>query len=153
MHDPQAQNKKIVIVVSEFNKTIIERLLQGAVNALYHFGGTNENLIIYRVPGAFEIPGTISQVLKHDRPDAIIALGAVIRGETPHFDIIAAESANGLSELSRNNDIPIINGIITTDNREQALKRSQIIGSNKGWDAMDAAFKVISIYRNIQNNS
>tara|TARA_Y100001970_G_scaffold274413_1_gene374090 strand:+ start:739 stop:1200 length:462 start_codon:yes stop_codon:yes gene_type:complete len=153
MHDPQAQNKKIVIVVSEFNKTIIERLLQGAVSALYHFGGTNENLIIYRVPGAFEIPGTISQVLKHDRPDAIIALGAVIRGETPHFDIIAAESANGLSELSRNNDIPIINGIITTDNREQALKRSQIIGSNKGWDAMDAAFKVISIYRNIQNNS
>ena len=112
MQDPQAQNKKIVIVVSEFNKTIIERLLQGAVSALYHFGGTNENLIIYRVPGAFEIPGTISQVLKHDRPDAIIALGAVIRGETPHFDIIAAESANGLSELSRNNDIPIINGIM-----------------------------------------
>ena len=84
--------------------------------------------------------------------DGFVALGCVIKGETPHFDIIASESANGLSELSRNNDIPVINGIITTDNREQALKRSQIIGSNKGWDEMDAAFKVISIYRKIQIN-
>ena len=75
------------------------------------------------------------------------------KGDFAELELVRGESANGLSELSRNNDIPIINGIITTDNREQALKRSQIIGSNKGWDAMDAAFKVISIYRNIQNNS
>ena len=145
-----AQNVSIIIVISEFNKPIIENLLQGSIDAFLHYGGIQSNTHIYRVPGAFEIPGTIMQITKNKSPDAIVALGAVIRGETPHFDFVAGESAHGLSQLSRNTNIPIINGILTTDNVDQALKRSKPGGRNKGWDAMEAALQTISVYREIQ---
>ena len=145
-----AQKQHIIIVVSEFNAKITERLLKGAVDAFSHYKGVESNLKIYRVPGAFEIPGSVQQIIKHHHTDAIVALGAVIRGETPHFDFVAGESAHGLSQLSRNTDIPIINGILTTDNIDQALKRSKPGGWNKGWDAMEAALQTISVYREIQ---
>ena len=99
----------IVIVVSEFNQPIIENLLQGALDAFAHHGGKESGMHIHRVPGAFEIPGTIVQIMKNNSPDAIVALGAVIRGETPHFDYIAGESAKGIAEISRSSNIPIIN--------------------------------------------
>ena len=120
------------------------------MDAFSHYKGVESNLKIYRVPGAFEIPGSIQQIIKHHHTDAIIALGAVIRGETPHFDFVAGESAHGLSQLIRNTDIPIINGILTTDNVDQALKRSKVGGRNKGWDAMETALQAISVYREIQ---
>ena len=120
------------------------------MDAFSHYKGVESNLKIYRVPGAFEIPGSIQQIIKHHHPDAIVALGAVIRGETPHFDFVAGESAHGISQLSRNTDIPIINGILTTDNADQALKRSKPGGRNKGWDAMETALQTISVYREIQ---
>ena len=120
------------------------------MDAFSHYNGVESNLKIYRVPGAFEIPGSVQQIIKHHHTDAIVALGAVIRGETPHFDFVAGESAHGLSQLSRNTDIPIINGILTTDNIDQALKRSKPGGWNKGWDAMEAALQTISVYREIQ---
>ena len=143
----------IIIVVSEFNAKIIENLLQGALDAFTHHGGNQSDIIIYRVPGAFEIPGTIAQVLKNHSPHAIIAIGAVIRGQTPHFDFIAGESSRGISELSRNADIPIINGIITTDTVQHALDRSQPEGKNKGWEAMEAALKTISVYDSMRTDS
>ena len=87
---------------------------------------------------------------RHTKPHAIVALGSVIRGETPHFDIVAGESAHGLSTLSRQVDIPIINGILTTDNQDQAMNRSVPGGRNKGWDAMQAALQTISVYQEIQ---
>ena len=139
----------IVIVVSEFNQPIIENLLQGALNAFSHHGGKESGMHIHRVPGAFEIPGTIAQIMKNHSPDAIVALGAVIRGETPHFDYIAGESAKGIAEISRSSNIPIINGILTTDNTKQAKDRSQVGGRNKGWDAVEAALQTIAVYQEI----
>ena len=120
------------------------------MDAFSHYKGVESNLKIYRVPGAFEIPGSVQQIIKHQQTDAIIALGAVIRGETPHFDFIAGESAHGISHLSRNTDIPIINGILTTDNVDHAKERSKTSGRNKGWYAMEAALQTISVYRKIQ---
>ena len=147
-----AKDLHITIVISEFNITISERLLKGTVNAFLHYNGSEPNLKIYRVPGAFEIPGTIQQILHRYKPNAIIALGAVVRGETSHFDYVAGESAHGISHLSREKDIPIINGILTTDNVGQAMKRSQPGGRNKGWDAMEAAIQTIAVYQKIQTS-
>ena len=144
-----ATETSIVIVVSEFNKPIIENLLQGALDAFAHNGGKESDMRIHRVPGAFEIPGTILQIIKFHNPHAIIALGAVIRGETPHFDYIAGESAKGIAEISRSSNIPIINGILTTDNEKQAEERSQVGGRNKGWNAMEAALQTIAVYQEI----
>ena len=139
----------LVIVVSEFNQLIVENLLQGALDAFVHHGGKKSDIRIHKVPGAFEIPGTIQQILKFNNPHAIVAIGAVIRGETPHFDYIAGESAKGIAEISRSSNIPIINGILTTDNAKQAEDRSQVGGRNKGWDAMEAALQTITVYQEI----
>ena len=148
-----ASETSIVIVVSEFNKPIIENLLQGALDAFIHYGGKESGMRIHRVPGAFEIPGTILQIIKFHNPHAIVALGAVIRGETPHFDYIAGESAKGIAAISRSSNIPIINGILTTDNARQAEDRSQVGGRNKGWDAMEAALQTIAVYQEISSAS
>ena len=91
--------------------------------------------------------------MQNHTPDAIVALGVVIRGETPHFDYISGESARGIAEISRNTDIPVINGILTTDTAQQAVNRSQVGGRNKGWDAMEAALKTISVYQTIRTAS
>ncbi len=146
-----AQDTQIIIVLSEFNTIITERLLKGAMDAFLHYQGLESNLKIYRVPGAFEIPGTIQQIFHHQKSNAIVALGAVIRGETPHFDFVARESAHGVSQLSRKMDIHIINGILTTDNEDQAMERSEPGGRNKGWDAMEAALQTIGVYHTIQS--
>ena len=143
----------IVVVISEFNKPIIENLLQGALDAFIHHGGKESSIRIHRVPGAFEIPGTIVQIIKNHSPDAIVALGTVIRGETPHFDYIAGESAKGIAEISRSSNIPIINGILTTNNMNQAIDRSQTGGRNKGWDAMESALQTINVYQEIVSAS
>ena len=145
-----AQDQHIIIVMSEFNSKITKRLLQGARDAFSHYNGSKSNLKTFRVSGAFEIPGTIQQILNNQKSNAIVALGAVIRGKTPHFDIVARESAHGISQISREIDIPIINGILTTDNVEQAMERSKSEGCNKGWDAMEAALQSISVYHKIQ---
>ena len=144
-----AAETSVIIVVSEFNQPIIENLLQGVLKAFAHYGGKESDISIYRVPGAFEIPGTIQQIMKFHNPHAIVALGAVIKGETAHFDYIAGESARGIAEISRNANIPIINGILTTDTARQAEDRSQVDGRNKGWDAIEAALQTISIYQEI----
>ena len=142
-------DSSIVIVISEFNQLIVENLLQGALDAFVHHGGKESDIRIHRVPGAFEIPGTIRQIMKFHNPHAIVAIGAVIRGDTPHFDYIAGESAKGIAEISRSSNIPIINGILTTDNAKQAEDRSQVGGRNKGWDAVEAALQTIDVYQEI----
>ena len=151
MYDISAKDQKIIIVISEFNAKIIERLLQGAINAFLHYDGLEKNIQTFRVPGAFEIPGAINQVLKYHSPNAIIALGAVIRGETPHFEYIAGESSKGLLKLAQYSNIPIINGILTTNNVRQAIDRSDIDKKNKGWDAMESALHTINTYQRIQS--
>ena len=143
---------RIAIVSSMFNEEISNNLISGALQCYKDITNQDfDKLHIFKVPGAFEIPGTINQILKFQRAHAIIAIGAVIKGETPHFDFIAGESAKGILEISRNNNIPIINGIITTDNIEQAMDRSIPGGRNKGWDAMEAALKTVHVYNEIQS--
>ena len=146
-----ANDTEIVIVVSEFNKEIIENLLKGALKAFYHYNGNKENIRIFKVPGALEIPGTIKRVLKHYKPNAVIAIGAVIRGETPHFNFVAHNSAKAITEISCNTEIPIINAILTTENAEQARERSKDNIDNKGWVAIESALQTIAVYKEINS--
>ena len=121
---PSAERKNITIVAGDFNKQIVDQLIDGASDAFFHFGGDSKDLKIITIPGAFEIPGAVNQVLKNSKPDAVVTLGAVIRGETAHFDFIAGETTRGIGEISRNSDIPIIFGILTTNDFQQAQERA-----------------------------
>lgn len=153
METPNSSGLKVVIVISEFNPVITESLLNGAMDAYITGGGKEDDVTIYRVPGAYEIPGTVKQVLENQSPDAVVTLGAVIRGGTPHFDYVAGECARGVSELSMQSDIPIMFGVLTTDNLQQALERSGTKVGNKGWDVMEAAIQTSTVYKDIQSQS
>ena len=153
MSASNALGLKVVIVISEFNPVITESLLNGAMDAYLTAGGKEDDVTIYRVPGAYEIPGTVKQVLANQSPDAVVTLGAVIRGGTPHFDYVASECARGVSELSMQYDIPIMFGVLTTDNLQQALERSGTKAGNKGWDVMEAAIQTSVVYKDIQSQS
>ena len=147
-----ARDKIISIVSSNYNFNIVNSLINGAMDAFYHHGGAKNNISIISVPGAFEIPGTIKQLIKYKRQDAIIALGSIIKGGTPHFDYIANESSRGIADLSKTNDIPIIFGILTTNNLEDALERSDVKKGNKGWESMETALSMIDTYKQIRSN-
>ena len=153
MSTPNALGLNVVIVISEFNPVITESLLNGAMDAYLTAGGKEDDVTIYRVPGAYEIPGTVKQVLVNQSPDAVVTLGAVIKGGTPHFDYVAGECARGVSELSMQYDIPIMFGVLTTDNLQQALERSGTKAGNKGWDVMEAAIQTSAVYKDIQSQS
>ena len=145
-----ANGKKIAIVMSEFNHTITTLLFNEARKTYLDHGGNSDLLSVYKVPGAFEIPGTVKIVLDNLDYDAIVTLGAVIRGETPHFDFISSECARGISNLSIAYSIPIIFGVLTTDDLQQALYRSSVDGSNKGKEVMEAALQTIHVYEGIK---
>ena len=147
-----ALDKKVVILMSKYNSQIVNMLLDGAIDAFCKYNGDMKNLIKIEVPGAFEIPATINQILKHMKVDAILTLGAVIRGGTPHFDYVAGEASRGISILSQNSDIPIIFGILTTNNIEEALERAGTKAGNKGWELMEATLESISVYNQIEKN-
>jgi len=153
MSTPNALGLKVVIVISEFNPVITESLLNRAMDVYLTAGGKEDDVTIYRVPGAYEIPGTVKQVLTNQSPDAVVTLGAVIRGRTPHFDYVAGECARGVSELSMAYDIPIMFGVLTTDNLSQALERSGTKAGNKGCDVMEAAIQTSAVYKDIQSQS
>ena len=147
-----ALDKKVVILMSKYNSQIVNMLLDGAIDAFCKYNGDMKNLIKIEVPGAFEIPATINQIIKHMKVDAILTLGAVIRGGTPHFDYVAGEASRGISILSQNSDIPIIFGILTTNNIEEALERAGTKAGNKGWELMEATLESISVYNQIEKN-
>lgn len=138
---------KIAIVVSRFNGFITERLLSGAMDCLSRHGVSETNIDIYRCPGAFEIPSVAKRVTEQKKHDAIICLGAVIRGETPHFDYVAGESAKGVAELSLGSKMPIIYGILTTDSVEQAIDRAGGKSGNKGYDAAASAIEMVDLFK------
>ena len=146
-----ARDARVTIVMSEFNPLVTDQLLQGAVDAFLHRGGSQERLQIIRVPGAFEIPGTVAEYLRHNEPDAVVTLGAVIRGGTPHFDYVAGQAADGIGRLSQTHNLPIIFGILTTNTLEQALERAGTKAGNKGWEVMDAALQMISVYQQMNS--
>ncbi len=146
---PQARDVRVGIVVSEFNRQITDALLYGAIDAFRYHQGQRKNLVTIKVPGAFEIPGTIAQLLKKGKVDTVLALGAVIRGGTPHFKYVAGEVTRGIAELSRNSDIPVIFGVLTTDTLQQARERAGTKAANKGWEVMEAAISTLLLYREI----
>ena len=143
-------NIKLAIVVSEFNTMITESLKKSAIDYFLSIGGALNKVNIYNVPGAFEIPGAVAQIIKKKKADIIVSLGCIIKGETPHFDFIATETSRALMKMIVQNDIPIGFGILTTNNMKQAIERSKDDESNKGREAMAAALDVYKIYNKIK---
>ena len=136
---------KFGIVVARFNEFVVDALLAGAIDQLRRHGVDSDDIEILRVPGAYEIPFTTQMMAESKKYDAIIALGAVIRGSTPHFDIVAGESAKGLSNVASQHGLPVINGIITTETIEQAIERSGTKAGNKGSEAAVVAVEMVSL--------
>lgn len=143
------QSLKIGIAVGRFNGFLVESLVQGALDALLRHGVQGENITVVRVPGAFELPLTAKRMASSGKFDAIVVLGAIIRGSTPHFDIVASESAKGLSQVALSHDIPVINGILTTENIEQTIERAGTKAGNKGYDAAMTAIEMVSTLKAI----
>lgn len=144
-------NVKIGLVVGRFNSFVVESLVDGAVDTLLRHGVRGKNIAIVRVPGAWEIPFAVARMAKTGHFDAIIALGAVIRGSTPHFDFVAGESAKGLGAISLQHDVPVINAILTTDSIEQAIERSGTKAGNKGSEASVTALEMINVLSDIEH--
>jgi 6,7-dimethyl-8-ribityllumazine synthase len=138
-----------VIVVARFNSFVVESLLSGAIDALVRHGVAEKDIEIVRVPGAYEMPLAAKRVAKTRSCDAIIALGAVIRGGTPHFDYVAGECTKGLAAVSLEADIPVAFGVLTTDTIEQAIERSGTKAGNKGAEAALSALEMVSLLRNL----
>ncbi|MDE0468175.1 MAG: 6,7-dimethyl-8-ribityllumazine synthase [Candidatus Poribacteria bacterium] len=138
------------IVVSRFNSFVTEKLLAGAQDALKRHGVDLDEVDIFWTPGAFEIPGIAKRLAESGRYDAILCLGAVIRGATPHFDYVAAESAKGIANISSNTNIPVIYGVITTDTIEQALERAGIKAGNKGAEAAITGIETVNLYKAVE---
>lgn len=132
---------RIGIVASRFNEFIVEQLMEGAIDALNRAGITEESIVIAWVPGAFELPLAAEKMAASGKLDAVISLGAVIRGGTPHFDYVAGECARGIRETAQRHGIPVAFGVLTTDTIEQALERAGTGDGNKGFDAATAAIE------------
>ena len=140
---------KIAIVVGRFNGFIVESLLKAALDTLQRAGIASGNITVSHVPGALEMPLVVQKYAQSGNFDAIIGLGAVIRGSTPHFDFVASENAKALSSLALQHSVPVINAVLTTDTIEQAIERAGTKAGNKGADAAMTAMEMISLLRKI----
>ncbi|MFZ5898867.1 MAG: 6,7-dimethyl-8-ribityllumazine synthase [Bacillota bacterium] len=140
---------RVGIVVGRFNEFITSRLLGGAMDSLVRHGVSQDDVDVAWVPGAFEIPLAAKKMLSLNRYDAIICLGAVIRGATPHFDYVAAEAAKGVAKVGLDTGVPVIFGIITADTIEQAIERAGTKAGNKGWQAAESAIEMASLFRTL----
>jgi 6,7-dimethyl-8-ribityllumazine synthase len=142
-----AKGQKIGIIVSRFNSFISERLLEGAVDALVRHGADESDIHVARVPGAFEIPLAAKKMAGSGKYDAIIALGAVIRGSTPHFDYVSSEVTKGVAAVSLDSGIPVAFGVLTTDSIEQAVERAGTKAGNKGFEAAVTAIETVNLLK------
>jgi 6,7-dimethyl-8-ribityllumazine synthase len=145
-----AQGLKFAIVVSRFNDFICEHLLSGALDVLIRNGAADGDIEVFKVPGAFEIPQVAKKAAQSKKFDAVICLGAVIRGATPHFEYIASEVSKGVAMIGMEGDVPVAFGVLTTDNLEQAIERAGTKGGNKGWDAALSAIEMANLYREMK---
>lgn len=141
---------KVGIVVGRFNEFITSKLLGGALDALKRHGVEESSVDVAWVPGAFEIPLIAQKLAKSGKYDAVITLGTVIRGSTPHFDYVCNEAAKGVSSTALNTGIPVIFGVLTTDTIEQAIERAGTKAGNKGWDAATSAIEMANLVKNIE---
>ncbi len=152
-HKPQAvegklnaAGRKFAIVASRFNHFIVDRMIEGCLDALERHGCDTSTCQLIRVPGAFELPVTVRKVAAKDEFDAVIAIAAVIRGSTPHFDYISAEVTKGLAQVSLETGRPVAYGVITTDTIEQAIERAGTKAGNKGWEAALSAIEMTDLF-------
>ncbi len=144
-----ARGVRFAIVLGRFNSLIGERLLEGAIDCLDRHGADADAITVVRVPGAFEIPLVAARLAAHEQYDAVICLGAVIRGSTPHFEYVANEAAKGIAQAAMNSQKPVIFGVLTCDTIEQALERAGTKAGNKGWDAAMAAIETADVVKKI----
>lgn len=145
-----SENKKYGIVVGRFNEFISSKLLGGALDALKRHGAKQEEVEVAWVPGAFEIPFIAHKMAKSKKYDAVITLGAVIRGSTPHFDYVCNEAAKGVSTASIESGVPVIFGILTVDTIEQAVERAGTKAGNKGWEAASTAIEMVNLSEQLE---
>lgn len=143
----QAKGLKIGIVVSRFNEFISDRLLAGALDALDRLGAVEADISVYKVPGSFEIPFVVKKLARTGKVDGIICLGALIRGDTPHFDFLSAEVTKGIAKISIDEGIPCAFGILTVDTIEQGIERAGTKAGNKGWDAAFSLVETLNLIR------
>lgn len=144
-----AQQDRYAIVVGRFNSFVVEHLLEGAIDTLKRHGVAEENITVAYAPGAWELPLVVKKFAQANKHDAIIALGAVIRGSTPHFDFVAGECAKGLGVVALESTLPVINGVLTTDSIEQAIERSGTKAGNKGSEAALTAIEMVQLLKQI----
>lgn len=145
----QAQGKKFALLVSRFNDFITEKLTGGALDALLRCGAVETDIVVVKVPGAFEIPLLAKKLAQSRKYHAVICLGAVIRGATPHFDYVSAEVSKGIAQVSLDSEVPVIFGIITAETIEQAIERAGTKAGNKGWSAAIAAIEMANLVEQV----
>lgn len=144
-----AENQRIGIVAARFNEFITSKLLGGAIDAFVRHGGDNNNIDLAWVPGAFEIPLVAKKMAESGKYDAVVCLGAVIRGATPHFDMVANEATKGVANVGLQTGVPVIFGVLTTDSIEQAVERAGTKAGNKGFEAMTTAIEMVNLLKAI----
>jgi 6,7-dimethyl-8-ribityllumazine synthase len=144
---------RIGVVCGRFNGFIVQSLLEGAIDAVVRTGGGDDHISVYWCPGAYEIPQVLREVVARGGHDALVCLGAVIRGSTPHFDHVAGVVAKGVAQVAAQAEVPITFGVLTTDTIEQAIERAGTKAGNKGFDAAMAAIEMANLYRALRNES
>ena len=145
----QAEGLKFAIIVSRFNEFITGKLLEGAIDALIRHGAVEKNIDVIKVPGSFELPLVAKKAAQKKSYDAVICLGTIIRGATPHFDYVAAEASKGIATASMDTGVPIAFGVLTTDTIEQAIERAGTKSGNKGWDAAMVAIEMAQLLKKL----
>lgn len=146
---PGAQDLAVAIVAARFNDFIVSSLLKGALASWQKHGGIEGNVTVARVPGAFELPQAAKRLAQTGRYNAVVALGCVIRGDTPHFDYVAGESARGLQDAALDTGVPVIFGVLTVETVDQAVERAATSGMNKGGEAMDTAVEMARLFAQV----
>jgi 6,7-dimethyl-8-ribityllumazine synthase len=143
------QNARFCIVVARFNSFIVESLLEGAIDTLKRHGASESDITVVRVPGAFELPLALEKIASREEYDAIIGLGAVIRGGTPHFEYVASECVKGMAQVNLNHGVPVAFGVLTVDSIEQAIERAGTKAGNKGVEAALSAIEMVNLLRQL----
>jgi 6,7-dimethyl-8-ribityllumazine synthase len=142
---------RFAIVVARWNDFLTAKLCEGAIDALERLGADEDSVEIFKVPGAFELPLTALKVAQSGRFDAVICIGVVIRGETPHFDYVAGEAAKGVTSASVQTGVPVLFGVVTTDTLEQAINRAGVKAGNKGFEAAMSAVELVNLYKTMDS--
>lgn len=144
-----AQGMRFALVVSRFNDFIGQKLVEGAIDCIVRHGGSADQITVVRCPGAFELPALTRKAALSGKFDAVVTLGVIIRGSTPHFDVIAAEATKGIAQVGMETMIPVSFGVLTTENLEQAIERAGTKAGNKGFDAALAAIEMVNVYKQL----